>query len=67
MEIIEAYKCKDGHLETDKDRAIAWDLVYIAKKGSSIRGEPISFTGALWIIENRDIIMQYLKEMDEPE
>lgn len=65
MEMISAFKCKDGHLETDKDRAIAWDLVYIAKKGSSSRGEPLSFTGALWIVENRNIVMEYLNEMGD--
>lgn len=62
MEKVTAYKCLNGALETDLDRAIAWDLVHIAKQVSTGRVEPVGFTAALWLVQNKELVMKLLSE-----
>lgn len=62
MKTITAYKCLDGNLEEDLTRAIAWDLEFTAKKMTETRGSPLSFSGALWIVENFELVKQIVEQ-----
>lgn len=65
MKKVEAYQCIDGHVELDKDRALAWDLVHIAKQNSITRGDPVNFSAALWLVANKELVINLLSEKPE--
>jgi hypothetical protein len=54
MKEIVVYKAKNGVLETDPLRALAWNIEHDSKNS-------ISFVGALWLVRNE----QYLYELIE--
>jgi hypothetical protein len=60
MKKVSAYQCPGGILETDPKRAAAWNLYYCAKDAK----ENVSFSSALWIIENKDIVIKLINEYD---
>ena len=67
MKKVTAYRSKNHALETDPLRAAAWDLTYLSKEC----GSEISFTAALWIVNNQETITKLFtelkKELDEQE
>jgi hypothetical protein len=65
MKKVEAYQCIDGHVELDKDRALAWNLVHIARQNSTGRGDPVSFSAALWLVTNKELVINLLSEKSE--
>lgn len=59
MKKVIAYRSKNHALETDPLRATAWDLTYLSKES----GSEISFTAALWILNNQETITQLFAEL----
>lgn len=59
MKKVIAYKAENHVLETDPVRASAWDLKYLSKES----GSEISFTVALWILNNQETITQLFAEL----
>lgn len=55
VEKVQAFKCPQGHLETDPARAAAWHI-------SSTIG--IDFTPALRVVENHKVIAQILQDFE---
>lgn len=67
MQFIKAYKSAGGQIEMDKDRAFAWELLHKVKTKPSYDSDRISFSIAMWIVENREMIEKFFKEMDDHE
>lgn len=62
MKQIQAYQCLDGSVEVDIERAIAWNLVHIARQNSTGRGDPINFSTALWIVKHKQLVIEQLNQ-----
>lgn len=69
MQFVKAYKSTGGQIEMDKDRAFAWEFVHKLKTNPEppYDSSRISFYIALWIIENKEMIENFFKEMDDHE
>ena len=61
MQKVVAYKTLSGTYEEDLDRAIAWDLVKITKDMNPSRGELLSFSAALWVVNNFALIKEIME------
>ena len=59
---VTAYKCPKGTLETDPIRAYAWKLNDLATDG---RDESVSFGAALWILKNKEVVVEIFKELED--
>ena len=57
MDKVTAYKCSGGALEVNPERAFAWELNKL--------GDSISFSTALFLIENRTKITEIFNELDK--
>ena len=60
MKKVIAYKAENHVLETDPVRASAWDIHHKSKQNS---GAEISFSAALWLIENQNTITEILENL----
>lgn len=69
MQFVKAYKSAGGQIEMTKDRAFAWEFVHKLKTHPEppYDSDRISFSIALWIIENKKMIEDFFKEMDNHE
>ncbi len=59
MKKVIAYKSDNHVLETDPIRAAAWDLNHKSKNG----GNEISFSAALWLLNNKDTISEIFENL----
>ena len=62
MKKVKVYKARNGAYEEDRNRAVAWDLVQIAKDMNMTRGDLLSFSAALWIVENYNLVKETIEQ-----
>jgi hypothetical protein len=55
---VKAYKCPNGVLETDPLRAFAWKLSSLSPQ------EKVTFTAAIWILENRAVVKEVIDALE---
>ena len=64
MSRVEVFKCDDGSLENDIERAAAHNLRHRLPKGVNENRKVLEFSQCLAVIEHRDKIERIFAEMD---
>jgi hypothetical protein len=63
---IEAYRCPNGHLETDPVRAFAWKLSHLSTLSSPMGSSTkLEFTECLWILENKETVKKVIEALEK--
>jgi hypothetical protein len=63
---IDAYKCPNGHLETDPLRAFAWKLSHLSTENSPMGSSTkLDFSECLWIMKNRALVKQVIEALEK--